>query len=171
MTVIFRARGDLLRMVRDDLHRPHAFAAERVGFLLCRAGQFTDGGLAILAADYDPVRDMDYLDDPRVGAMMGSAAIRRALEHAYNSGKQNIGIFHIHMHNHSGRPGFSHIDLAENKKFVPDFFNAAPAMPHGAIVLSRDEAVGQCWRHRHANPDPINRFVSVAAPLQIWRTE
>lgn len=168
MTTLFRAPATLLRRVRDDLSRDHPFAAERVGFIACRAGGLDNGGLVVLASSYQPVADGDYVNDRRFGATMGPAAIRKALTLAYNAGTEDISIFHVHMHEHRGRPGFSRIDLAENAKFVPDFFNAAPRMPHGAIVLSRDQAFGLCWRTREARPDPIDRFVSVGVPVEIW---
>lgn len=168
MMTMFRARSDLLETVRGDLERPHAFAAERVGFLLCRAGRLTGDGLLVLAASYDPVADEDYIDDPSVGALMGPAAIRKALQRAYNGSGADISIFHVHMHDHRGLPGFSRVDLTESMKFVPDFFNAAGSMPHGAIVLSRDRAVGLCWRRRGEKPMPIDRFVSVGAPVEMW---
>jgi hypothetical protein len=171
MTIIFRARSDFLGRVRRDLHRPHRFAAERVGFLVCRAGRLVDGGLVILAAGYDPVSDEHYVDDPSVGAMMGPAAIRKALERAYNGGAEDLSLFHVHMHGHCGRTGFSEVDDRESRRFVPDFFNVAPAMPHGAIVLSLDQAVGLCWPGPGAMPVPIDRFASVGAPLQIWGTD
>ena len=88
------------------MDRPHPFAAERVGFLACRAGRLDGGGIVILAADYDPVADEDYVDDLRVGAMMGPAAIRKALQRAYNDGRGDLSLFHVHMHEHSGLPGF-----------------------------------------------------------------
>ena len=99
---------------------------------------------------------------------MGPAAIRKAMQRAYHGGAQDIGLFHVHMHEHSGFPGFSRIDLTEYMKFVPDFFNAVPLMPHGAIVLSHDRAIGLCWAKRESKPHPIDRFVSVGAPLYAW---
>lgn len=166
--IIFRARSDLLASVRQDLHRPHRFAAERVGFLICRAGRLGARGLVVLAVGYDPIADEDYLDDPSVGAMMGPAAIRGAMQRAYNGGAADLAIFHIHMHGHYGQTGFSKIDDLESRKFVPDFFNVAPAMPHGAIVLSLDQAVGRCWSEPGAEAVPIDRFASVGAPLITW---
>jgi hypothetical protein len=166
--IIFRATNDLFTVVRRDLHRPHPFAAERVGFLVCRAGRVAGDGLVILAAGYDAVGDEDYLDDPRVGAMMGPAAIRKALQRAYNAGAEDCSVFHVHMHAHLGPTGFSEVDDRECRKFVPDFFNVAPEMPHGAIVLSLDQAVGLCWTTPEAVLVPINRFTSVGAPLRVW---
>jgi hypothetical protein len=168
MSIIFRARSDLLATVRHDLERRHTFAAERVGFLGCSAGRVAGGGLVILAASYDPVADEDYIDDRRVGAMMGTAAIRKALQRAYHGGAGDISMFHVHMHEHEGIPGFSQVDLTESMKFVPDFFNVAPQILHGAIVLSRDRAAGLCWRAQRGEPTPIDRFASVGAPLVTW---
>jgi len=141
MGAIFRATADFLLAVRNDLQRPHDFARERVGFIAVRAAH----GLAdivLLADRYFPVADDEYLQDPSVGAMMGSEAIRRAMEVALLS---RVGIFHVHMHHRPGRTWFSSTDLREQLKFVPDFFNVRPEMPHGAIVLGPDSAAGRIW--------------------------
>jgi hypothetical protein len=171
MTTIFRARGDLLDVVRGDLERPHRFAAERVGFLLCRAGHLSDDGLVILAEAYHPVEDDDYLPDASVGAMMGPAAIRKAMQRAYAGGAGDISLFHVHMHGHHGLPGFSRVDVDESKKFVPDFFNVAPLMPHGTIVLSHDLAIGLCWRGQTQVPTLIDRFTRIGAPMHMWEVK
>src|ERR1700720_3721710 len=84
MKVLFKITNSLLELVTQDLVRRHDFAAERVGFLSCRVAKLKPAGLIILAHDYNPVADNDYLDDPRVGAMMGPAAIRKALQFAYD---------------------------------------------------------------------------------------
>ncbi len=168
MTAIFRARTDLLREVHADLRRPHSFAAERVGFLLCKAGRLSEDGMVILATAYHPVEDNDYLNDLSVGAMMGPAAIRKAMQRAYNGGAQDISLFHVHIHEHKGLPGFSRIDIKEASKFVPAFFNAVPAMPHGIVVLSMDKAAGLYWHQQTGKASPINRFSIIGAPLRFW---
>ena len=49
-----------------------AIASPRtVGFLACRAARLANNGLIILATEYHPVADDDYVEDPTVGAMMG----------------------------------------------------------------------------------------------------
>jgi hypothetical protein len=168
MTTLLRMQMGLIDAVRGDLRRPHRFAAERVGFLACRAARLSARGLMILATDYRPVADDDYVKDRTVGAMMGPRAIRLAMQLALNGGQEDISIFHIHMHDWVGYPGFSRIDLTESAKFVPPFFNVAPAMPHGIIVLSRDRAAGLCWRAPGLRPQPIDRFSIVGAPLRFW---
>ena len=141
MNVSLRMTAALAEQVRRDLRRRHPFAAERVGFLLCRAGALPEGGILIVAAGYQAVEDADYVNDRSVGAMMGPGAIRKGMQSAYNGGAQDISLFHVHEHAHFGLPGYSRTDWREMHKFVPDFFNAAPAMPHGALVLSHDLAV------------------------------
>lgn len=141
MKAIFRTTGPFLENVRRDLVRPHRFAAERVGFISIRAAS-TPSNLVLLAEGYHPVADDDYVDDPSVGAMMGQEAIRNALNIAL---MQPVGMFHVHVHEHAGRPGFSRTDLREQLKFVPDFFKVRRHMPHGAIVLSHDRATGRVW--------------------------
>jgi hypothetical protein len=51
----------------------------------------------------------------------------------------------VHMHEHKGQPGFSSTDRREQLKYVPDFFKVRRQLPHGAIVLSHDRAIGRAW--------------------------
>ncbi len=74
-------------------------------------------------------------------------------------------MFHVHMHGHAGRPGFSRIDLREQSKFVPDFFKVRREMPHGAIVFSRDMAAGRVWLNP-ASVSAISEF-DVVGPRMI----
>ena len=103
MKVKFKMTSSLLQEVRQDLARPHAFAAERVGFLSCGVTR-SKGGIIVLASQYHSVADEDYLDDQSVGAMMAAAAIRKALQLAYGLKRSMV---HVHSHEHQGRPWFS----------------------------------------------------------------
>lgn len=164
MTIHFKITAELLDRVRVDLGRPHEFALERVGFITARPGRLHDGGLVLLAAGYLPVAEDDYLDKPGFGALIGPAAIRKALEHTYNN---SVGMFHVHEHPGGGRPGFSRTDEREMRKFVPDFFNARADVPHGALVLSADSMHGYSWLSRTAGPLPIMRFSVVGSPMHL----
>jgi hypothetical protein len=151
-----------LRNVKDDLIRPHQFAAERVGFISIRAAS-TGNCLVLLAEGYHPIADDDYINDRTVGAMMGQEAIRKGLNIAL---LQSVGMFHVHMHDHTGRPDFSPTDLREQLKFVPDFFKVFCQLPHGAIVLSHDCAIGRVW----LNPEMvvgISEFDTVGPRVRI----
>jgi hypothetical protein len=165
MKATFKITAALLAEIRVDLHRPHAFAHERVGFIAAGLSS-VQCDLMILARDYLPVQDADYLRDSSVGAMMGPHAIRKALEWAMRDGH---AIFHVHSHDGRGVPGFSGIDLRENQKFIPDFFKVAPHCAHGALVLSGDAACGQMWLARAKNPVRINDFVEVGPTIRKWK--
>jgi hypothetical protein len=164
--ILFKITSSLLELIRADVLRPHAFALERVGFLACRPARLKPSGLIILACDYLPVADSDYVEDATVGAMMGSAAIRKALQFAYNN---DVGMFHVHMHGHSGSPRPSSTDFDETAKFVPDFWHVKPKMPHGAFILSRDSISGRCWYPGCTKPIPISKLAVVGPQLvSIW---
>jgi hypothetical protein len=163
MKILFKITKRVLDEVKVQLSRPHLFAAERVGFLVCRVGLLEGGGVAILSHSLHEVADEDYVDDPSVGAMMGPAAIRKALQAAYN---QQASMFHVHLHSHNGRPHFSHIDEKETAKFVPDFWNVQPDLPHGAIVFSDDCACGKCWIPGLEAPVDISQFSVVGIPTR-----
>lgn len=167
MRICFKLPVSLLAAIKSDLARPHPFAHERVGFLACRVGGLKPSGLVILASRYLTVTDSDYVEDDTVGAMMGPAAIRKALEFAYNN---PVSMFHVHLHNHLGQPGFSDIDLKESAKFVPNFWHVRPAMPHGAVVLSKNSAWGLCWYSEARRPLPMTEFIFVGTPMRLVRS-
>ena len=156
MTITFKATETFLDVVRTDLRRPHAHAAERVGFISVKAAQGMEG-LVLLAQAYHPVADEDYLPDKTVGARIGPDAIRKSLEIAL---KAPVGVFHVHVHEHNGLPRFSRTDLIGQRATVPDFFKVRRKMPHGAIVLSTDGAEGSCWFDK-ATGTHIDQFMTV----------
>lgn len=164
MTIQLKITRRLLEVIRCDLARRHPFAHERVGFISAGLSSAEDN-LLILARTYRAVADGDYLPDPSVGAMMGPDAIRKALQWAMSEG---VAIFHVHTHGGTGRPGFSGIDLREQAKFVPNFFQIAPQCPHGALVLSNNSAHGHIWLDGDKPCEVITGFVEVGAPLKLW---
>ena len=101
--------------------------------------------LILLASSYAPVTDGDYIEDPTVGARIGSAAIRSAMQRSLDSG---MGVLHVHMHEGRGRPGFSLTDRKSMNSLMPSFFNITPNMPHGALVLNRDSIAGVVWKDK-----------------------
>lgn len=166
MNTHFKITRRLLEAVRQDLDRPHPFAYERVGFI--SAGISADGDdLWVLARSYRPVENNDYLRDSSVGAMMGPDAIRKALQWAMS---ERVAIFHVHTHCGFGVPGFSSVDLREQAKYVPNFFQIAPQRPHGALVLSDNSAYGHIWLSEHKTCEVISDFAEVGAPLNTWTT-
>jgi hypothetical protein len=164
MTIRFKITGRLMETIRRDLARPHPFAHERVGWVSAGLSS-ADDELWVLARGYRSVADADYLRDSSVGAMMGPEAIRKALQWAMSEG---VAIFHVHTHGGCGRPDFSGIDLREQAKFVPNFFQLAPQCPHGALVLSDNSAYGHIWLGANKPYEAFTGFVEVGAPLKTW---
>lgn len=167
MKAIFRIERALLDQIHKDLSRSHPFAAERVGFVACAVGTL-DGGHLLLASSYHPVADADYEDDPRVGAMMGSAAIRKALQFAYN---QPVAMLHVHRHEHRGRPEFSPVDISESAKFVPDFWKVRPKLPHGMLVLSKNAATGAWWDPATKAVNYMDEVTVIGRPIMTYRSK
>ena len=113
----FRIERKLLEGIRRDLERRHAFAAERVGFLFTRLGnKKSSHETLVLAESYWPVPDELYIDDPTVGARYEAAVHRQLYERALQDG---VGVFHVHVHEHRGTPGFSGVDVRCLEKLVP----------------------------------------------------
>ena len=123
MMATVKIKGAMLDDVRGDLSRPHAFAYERVGFLTA-AATATPGGLLLTVRDYLPVADGDYERDPFVGAKIGPAAMRKAIQAAY---RPPLSLLHIHSHGLLGVPRFSRTDLESAHEFVPGFFGPIPS--------------------------------------------
>ena len=122
MTTRFKITRRLLRAIRQDLERPHPFAYERVGFL--SAGLFsTDSNLLVLAREYRPVADDDYLHDSSVGAMMGPEAIRKALQWAMS---ERVAIFHVHAHHGDADNQDSVASTCESKRNLFRIFFRSP---------------------------------------------
>ncbi len=155
-----------LEVVHIDLSRAHTFAHERVGFIACSLSKTPEGKM-LLASTYLPVADDDYEDVPSVGAMMGSAAIRKAMEYAYNN---PVSMFHVHRHDHRGRPMFSKIDVSEGAKFIPNFWNVRPDLPHGLLVLSKNAATAAVWDLSTKAPRYVEEICVIGRPLVTFRS-
>lgn len=158
-----RITEQLLNAIHKDLSRRHPFALERVGFISCKHATLPDG-MIFIAEKYLPVADEDYLESRSAGAMMGSDAIRKALQFAYN---EPVSMFHVHRHEHIGKPRFSLLDIKESAKFVPDFWKVRPELDHGAIVLSRDSAYGLAWDRELGKPQELSEINVIGRPL--WK--
>ena len=116
--------------------------------------------LMIMASSYAPVADSDYVMDRTVGAKIGSAAIRTAMQRSLDTG---MGVIHIHMHGGKGMTGFSPTDRKTMNVLVPSFFNVSPSVPHGALVFNRDSIAGVVWRDKQS-PISISRVSVIGYP-------
>lgn len=154
--------------VRADLNRPHSFAYERVGFIFARKGAADSNTILLLATDYNPVPDAQYINDPKVGAKINSTAIRNVMERAYSS-KESI--LHVHQHEGYGSPRFSKVDRIAYSKMIPSFHNIGGGAIHGALIFSFDNAAGLIWKSKTDSPEPVRKLTIVGYPIETQRPE
>lgn len=170
MNVRIRLTRTLYERVRADLHRPHRFAAERVGFLFAKFGNAGTAEPIVLFTDYAPLADDRYIDDPRSGARIDSQAIRVAMQAVLD---RKEGVFHVHMHGFSGRPGFSRMDREELPRLIPGFRAVGPTLPHGLFLMNEDECLGEVWLPGRNSPVEAARVSVVGYPVHLsdgeWR--
>jgi hypothetical protein len=161
MSIIIRLTRKLYEEVLSDLRRPHAHAAERVGFLYGRLAQAPHP--LILMTHYSPVADERYVHDLDVGARIDGDAIRTAMQGVLDTG---TGVFHTHLHEWLGRPGFSVVDNRELPKLVPAFQAVGRGQATGLFLLSPDSAIADVWLPGAQRPQRAGRITIVGYPLQ-----
>lgn len=163
MNIHMKLSRQLFDTMQRDLSRPHTVAAERVGFLYARLGTGEAGTSLILATDYVPVPDDQYLADEAVGARISGGAIRSTMQRVLSNGE---GALHVHRHDHRGRPWFSRVDLGELSRLVPSFQNVGPQAVHGALLLSLTETIALVWLPGHHEPTGVTRVSLIGQPLK-----
>lgn len=137
MKITMRIPRQVYQTMMADLARPHEFAFERVGFCRVKLGSRGQDTQYVMISGYWPVPDEHYIPDDYAGARINRQAIRNALQTSLSTGD---GIFHVHMHDHAGEPGFSWMDRQEITRIVESLSCANAAMPHGMLLLSHDMA-------------------------------
>lgn len=160
---MIRIPHSLHQAVASDLKRAHAFAFERVGFLFAAQGT-TPNGQVLLAKEYMSISDDLYLDMPSVGAAISGEAIRQALQRALRLG---ASAFHIHAHEGTGIPFPSRVDQQGYAKMIPSFSAIMPTVPHGAIILSDDNALGLTWLPGASQPTTMPIRI-IGFPFGFW---
>lgn len=161
MRLTIKLTGPLATRIRADLNRKHAYAYERVGFIMAKPCWLAADSICLIAFHYLSVADEDYINDESVGASVGSAAMRKAAQEAY---RFRAGVLHVHAHAGTGVPRFSRTDLDSASRFAPSFFNVVPNPLHGAIVLSEDSANGLVWLSSKVKATPVDEFLQPSGP-------
>jgi hypothetical protein len=164
MKLRFKFLKGLHDRVKVDLARRHEFTFERVGFVSGKLGNRGSDELLVLATNYHPVADKNYIDDPGSGARINSAAIREAMQLVLDTGE---GLFHVHWHAHRGKPGFSSMDLKETPGIVSGLRVVGPDQAHGMVLLSNDHCIAHVWKPGSAEPVVADRVTIVGYPMEI----
>jgi len=158
-----RIARQLYNRIMADMGRPHSFAYERIGFCRARIGNEKSSNPIIFLTEYWSVPDDQYIADEYAGARINSEAIRNALQ---SSLSDDVGIFHIHMHDFPGIPSFSPMDRREIPRIVQSLTFTNPGVPHGMLVFGRDKAYAEvCMPNDILRP--VDRITVVGHPTQV----
>jgi len=168
MKIDIKLTGVLHNEIIRDLGRPHPFAAERVGFVFSRLGSLSNQGKLILLSRYHSIPDDHYVEDPTVGARIGSEAITWAMQAAYYGRPSREGIFHVHVHPHKGETGMSPVDSREIPKLIPGFQSVGREAAHGIIILSLDHGSGWVWVPGRKEAIAARTVSVIGAPLGVF---
>jgi hypothetical protein len=168
MNLEIRLTGVLYRTVLRDLERPHPFAGERVGFLFGRLGSLANQGNLILLNRYHSIPDEEYVKDPNVGARIGVQSISWAMQTVHRGRRSGEGIFHVHVHDHSGEPRMSPVDQDELPPMMPRFQAVGRKVAHGIVILSRDHGAGWAWLPGANEPGRAQRISVIQSPLLVF---
>lgn len=137
MNVHIRIPGSLYTAAIEDLRRPHGFAFERVGFFSASTAELSADRILVLLTRYHAVPDDHYLRDRSAGAMIGSDAIRAAMQRVFD---ERLGQIHVHLHEHPGEPRPSRIDMRDTPRVVRSLSSVGPKQTSGYMILSDDGA-------------------------------
>lgn len=130
-----RIPSDLHKKMLTDLKQDHPFAYERVGFLYTRTKWLNKNEALVIAIDYAPVEDEDYIKDKTVGARINSTSIRKAMQGSID---KKCGCFHVHLHDHYGKPSPSLTDKKGIPGVVQSLSHSASKEINGFLILSEN---------------------------------
>lgn len=164
MSARIRIPQKLYEDIQADLARSHAHAYERVGFLYCRRVAAIPNPI-LLAVEYQPVADANYIADSSVGARIGSMAIHDALQRALTL---KASALHTHLHAHEGATSFSTVDLECLADLAPSFARLLPHEAHGGIVFSMDHATARIWSPSLRRLVPVQGVSVIGRPVHVW---
>lgn len=166
MTTEIKITQKLYNEIFEDLQRPHEFAGERIGFISAKVGDTTSDHKIIILYKYFPVEDGDYIDDPMVGAKIGSTAIRKAMQRILDTGES---LFHVHLHYFSGKPRLSSVDRNDIPPVIKSFQAVKPNAPHGIFLLGKDACTSVVLLPNSAEFVKPEKISIIGFPLRIYK--
>jgi hypothetical protein len=169
MRIDIKLTRRLYNEIIRDLAKPHSFAAERVGFVLGRAGVLANDGTLVLLTRYHSIPDNQYVEDPTVGARIGREALAWAMQAIYYGRAVHEGIFHIHMHEHRGETKMSPVDSRDSTKLMPGFQSVGREAAHGIIILSLDHGSGWVWLPASRELMAADSISVIGSPLGVFK--
>lgn len=164
MNIQFRIAKTLHQDILNDLKRPHDYTYERVGFIYTKTVQLNNGNYIILATNYVPVNDKNYIKDDSVGAKINSTAIRLAMQGMIDTG---CGCFHVHFHKHKGKPFPSITDSEDLPELVKSFNNIKTKEANGFLILSENGFYAETKIDNISDTYKIESFSCIGYPMEL----
>ena len=169
MNTEIRMTGRLAAEIRQDLARPHPFAAERVGFVFGKLGALAGDGRLIILTRYHRIPDEQYEEDETVGARIGREAMQAAMVAVCHGRPARVGLFHVHVHDHSGPTAMSRVDAEGLPPMMPGFQQMGRQAAHGIVILSRDHGSGWVWLPGKAEAVRADTVTVIGAPIGVFQ--
>tara|TARA_B100001971_G_scaffold162689_1_gene153001 strand:+ start:3825 stop:4325 length:501 start_codon:yes stop_codon:yes gene_type:complete len=163
MNVQIRVHQNLYEEAFRDLRRPHPFAYERVGFLSSSTVQIDPEHVLVLLTDFHSIPDDHYLENPDVGACIGTEAIRAAMQRSI---ALQAGQIHTHIHEHWGQPHPSSDDLEGVPPINRSLSLTSPNQTSGYLILSHNSAWAELNVAKSGLITRADKFTVVGFPLR-----
>lgn len=126
----------LAQQLRIELTHPPIVGEERLCVAFARyASQYNQD--TIVVSDFVPLPKDAYVIDSRVPVSFDTRWLMRTAEGAAH---RNAGVFLTHLHEHSGKPWFSPIDMRTNRSILRPMALINQTLPTGALLFSLDHA-------------------------------
>jgi len=166
MNVTIRISQKLYADALLDLRRPHPFAYERIGFFSSSTVQLDTENYLVFLTDFHSIPDEHYVENPEVGACIGTEAIRAAMQRSL---KFNKGQLHTHIHGHAGRPRPSKDDLEGVPPITRSLSLTSPGQTSGYLILSQDSAWAELHLAKTGLTAEADKITVPGFPLQFLR--
>ena len=164
MKLNIRVYRSLIERIRSDLSRSHPHALERVGFIFGRIGNSGQDEVLALLSDYASLDDSTYIRNSTVGACIGREAICNVMERVLKTGEC---AFHVHIHDHKGKPTLSYTDKSSLLPLTASFRNVCGSAIHGVLLLSQNDCTAVGWIPAMTRPVYANTISIVGYPYDL----
>lgn len=126
--------ASFLGRMREDFGQPPPVGLERLGLCFARFAS-SYNMTSIVITEYLAFPPHSYVNARHAPVAFDT---RWMMAQAEAAARQNAGIFLTHLHEHLGKPWFSHIDMRTNREIIRPFALIDQSLPTGALVLSFD---------------------------------
>lgn len=152
-------------MVRSELLASAPSEAAAL-LLAARAGKGEDTRL--LVREYFPVPPEGYQAQERLRVVIDPSFIMPLLKKAR---REQLSLVLTHTHPFAERAYFSPVDDEGEQILMPVFFSRTGDSPHGALLLTTNDAAARIWTSRESVPKRLSPVVEVGRNVRIYDSQ